>query len=168
MGLEILDFIQRFRHPVLDVFFKYLTILGNHGEIWIAIILFLYLCRKEKRIAKFAFFSLLFEAVLISIIKNIIQRPRPFISNPVVSLILNNPSGYSFPSGHAASAFAVATFLYLRNIRYKNIIISIAFSMAFSRLYVYVHYLSDVLVGSLIGILVGIFMNYLYEREVIK
>lgn len=168
MGLDVLDFIQRFRHPVLDVFFKYLTILGNHGEIWIAIILFLYLCRKEKRIAKFAFFALLIEAVLISVIKNIIQRPRPFLENSLISLMLNEPSGYSFPSGHAASAFAVATFLYLRNIRYKKFIISIAFLMAFSRLYVYVHYLSDVLIGSLIGILVGIFTNYLYEREVIK
>lgn len=168
MGLDFLDFIQRFRTPVLDVFFKYLTILGNHGEIWIAIILFLYLCKREKRVAKFALFALVIEAFLIFLIKNIVQRPRPFISNPVVSLILNNPSGYSFPSGHAASAFAVATFLYLRNIRYKKFIILIAFLMAFSRLYVYVHYLSDVLVGSLIGILVGIFTNYLYEREVIK
>jgi undecaprenyl-diphosphatase len=66
---------------------------------------------------------------------------------------------YGFASGHAATTFAVATFVWfsLRNTyRYINWIFAWAVMMTYTRIYLGVHYPSDILVGATIGFLLGV------------
>lgn len=156
MELHILDWIQNLRTPLLDQFFSVYTTIGNFGEIWIVLILILFINKKTRKLAIFSALALVISALSIeAIIKPIVGRPRPFIANPNIVVMINKPFGFSFPSGHASSSFAVATLLYLNDFKYKKSIFVLAILMAFSRLYVYVHYPSDVLAGILLGVLIA-------------
>lgn len=165
MEQAILDFIQTFRNPFLDQFFGIFTTLGNYGEVWIVIILCFMIKKETRKIAMFAVVALILEVIVVEeVLKPIFIRERPFIVNPI-PLIIKEPSGYSFPSGHAASAFSVAFFLYLNNVRFKKTILILAGIMAFSRLYVYVHYPTDVLAGIVIGMGIATLIYYFYNRS---
>lgn len=169
MELSILNFIQSLRNPLFDLFFEVLTTLGNRGEIFFALIFLVMLKRKNWKFGKYTLFSLIITVACVELLlKPIVQRPRPFIASPTVQLIIDQPSGFSFPSGHAASAFVVATMFYLNNMPYKKTILVCAFLMAFSRLYVYVHYPSDVIAGSLLGVSIAIAVNKLMINSKIK
>ncbi len=159
MELQILDFIQTLRNPALDQFFKIFSTLGDHGELWIFLIFFIYFKRKDKHLLFYSFAALIISVIGVELlIKPLIQRPRPFISNPSIQTLLR-PHGYSFPSGHTVTSLALVTFLALNNVSYKSVYISAALLMAFSRLYLYVHYPSDVLAGILLGVFVGFVVN---------
>jgi len=73
-----------------------------------------------------------------------VQRTRP------------NGENYSFPSGHAAATFALATVLE-RHLGYRLALptLAIATYVATSRLHDNVHFLSDVIFGSAIGTATG-------------
>jgi undecaprenyl-diphosphatase len=62
---------------------------------------------------------------------------------------------FSFPSGHSANAFAVATVLALTFPWMAPPALVLAASVAASRVVLGLHFLSDVLAGSLLGVLVG-------------
>jgi len=76
--------------------------------------------------------------------------------------IVNNYRGgmYSFYSGHASNAFAVAFFMItiVAGIRKYIIPVSIAYAMltAYSRIYLGVHYPGDIAAGIIMGTLLGI------------
>ncbi len=89
------------------------------------------------------------------------MRLRP-INDPSVQGSLRrliSSSSYSFFSGHAATSFAVATFVYLVGRTYtKHVALLFIWALFFtySRLYLGVHYLSDIVVGISAGMLFGI------------
>lgn len=62
-------------------------------------------------------------------------------------------SNASFPSGHSATAFALAWVLAKRFRRVGPAFLALAAVIAFSRMYLNRHYLSDVTVGAAIGLL---------------
>lgn len=162
MDMAILQWIQTWATPFLNQFFAIYTRLGDHAELWIAIALVLMINKKTRKIGYFALLALLLELILVSgILKPIVMRVRPFeVAN--FDILIPVPRGSSFPSGHAASAFAMAGtfFLFIKD-KKRWIFLGLAALMAFSRLYVFVHYPSDVLVGSLLGfgIAYGLYRN---------
>ena len=87
------------------------------------------------------------------LIKEIIQRPRPFDKLDFVDNILNE-SGYSRPSMHVATAFSLATSLTLIEPKWYVIVPSYiwAAAVAYSRIHLGVHYFSDVIVGAIVGV----------------
>ncbi|MEG0378578.1 MAG: phosphatase PAP2 family protein, partial [Eubacterium sp.] len=89
------------------------------------------------------------------VFKNIIRRPRPFVTYPEEKLITKKPVGYSFPSGHAVTSFAAATILTANNPIFGLATIPLATLISFTRMYLFVHYPSDVACGILIGIGTG-------------
>lgn len=149
---------------------KFFTFLGDHGLIWIIIGLTFILSESKggKEFFKsrfnintnkfFMYGILLLMSLIISfllsdiILKNIFQRPRPFVDYQF-DLIINPPGGYSMPSGHSATSFASAFIIYKANKKWGIIAILIAIMIAFSRLYLTVHYPTDVIVGAVIGCL---------------
>lgn len=88
--------------------------------------------------------------------KQILRRERPFFTHKnVYHSKYNSPTDrYSFPSGHTATSFSIATSLTLRYPD-KPIIIALSYLYAavtgYGRIYLGVHYPSDILGGMLIG-----------------
>ena len=80
-------------------------------------------------------------------------RIRPCDVNQTVQLIIARPADYSFPSGHTATAFALATSLSITYPKWYVIAPSAlwACSVGVSRMNEGVHYPSDVLAGAVIG-----------------
>lgn len=155
MEINILNWIQSFANDFWDTFFIFYTRLGDHGEIWIAIIILLLLRKKTRIIGIIALISLITEFILVdTIIKPIVMRPRPFETTGF-EILISKPRGSSFPSGHSASSFAVASVYFLSKLKGRYFILFAATVMAFSRVYLYVHYPSDVLAGSILGFIVG-------------
>ncbi|HET7291850.1 MAG TPA: phosphatase PAP2 family protein [Vicinamibacteria bacterium] len=62
---------------------------------------------------------------------------------------------YSFPSGHALNAFAIATVVGLGLPGLSPLLLVLAASVAASRVLCGLHYVSDVLVGALVGAGIG-------------
>lgn len=74
----------------------------------------------------------------------------------------------SFPSGHAASAFALFSFVSF-NVRKGKFIVGlgcflVAAQVAFSRMYLLYHFLRDVTAGALLGLIIGVLMYGLQYR----
>ncbi len=97
--------------------------------------------------------SVLLSALLVNILKYLINRPRPFIVYPFLEKMVGGGSP-SFPSGHTSDAFALATSLSLAWPRWYIIIPSYLWAtlVGYSRMSLGVHYPSDVLAGAIIGI----------------
>ncbi len=145
------------QNELLDRFFIVFTSLGDYGIIWITGGIVLLFFKKTRTSGILLLLSLLLTHVLNSVVlKNLINRPRPYETLAEVRRLIAAHPESSFPSGHAATAFGSAFVLVLRE---KNILgplaLTTAILMAFSRLYVGMHYPLDVLAGSLVGILMA-------------
>lgn len=110
--------------------------------------------------------------LLTASIKYTVKRDRPYVNLKNVYLNKDNSptDRYSFPSGHTAMAFSIATLLTLRYPD-KPAIIAGSFLYAgligYGRIYLGVHYPSDVLGGMLIGA-GSAALIYSLRKEIIK
>ncbi len=77
-------------------------------------------------------------------------RPRPFVGHSA-RLLLPGSHDPSFPSDHAAFAFAVAVMVLMVSRRLGLAALLLAALAAFARVYVGEHYPADVLAGALVG-----------------
>ena len=91
--------------------------------------------------------------ILTQTTKRLVDRPRPFVRFPDIVNRTKESGRYSFPSGHASTAWATATYLSLEYPRWYVIApASIwAIGASWARMYEGVHYPSDVFVGALVG-----------------
>ncbi len=96
-------------------------------------------------------------ALSATILKHVIGRPRPkFMHAGNFELSPASGSGWdSFPSGHAAAAFAVATVLATKFPRARWLILATAVAVAASRIVRGAHYLTDVAGGAALGCVIG-------------
>jgi len=83
-------------------------------------------------------------------------RPRPYAEFGVIPGLLRG-TGSSYPSNHAAGAFALAT-ASVNVPGYFNILLILALCVAVARVYTLVHYATDVLVGGLHGVLTAVWV----------
>ena len=122
-------------------------------------------------------YSLLFSGVFTHVIKPIVGRQRPFVSDDFEPFVFSplttffDPTGYfhSMPSGHAQVLFTVATFLAFSMPRFKVGFYLLAFLLAFTRVVTRDHFFSDVLMGALVGHLTTVTLIYwLYKRAASK
>ena len=145
----------------------FFTSIGDAGLLWLALGLILFLFRKTRRVG---FDLILAVAVcwLINdpLIKNLVQRPRPFVWIPELQTLVARPGSFSFPSGHACSSLAAAFALRWGFGKKGGWFYVPAVLIALSRIYVGVHYPSDVLVGALWGTL-GAFFVCFFSRKYI-
>lgn len=143
---------------------KAITTAGNGGIIWIALCVILICFKKTRRIGIAAAISLALVGLLNNdIIKPIVERPRPF-QQQEIELLIAAPGGFSFPSGHTSSSFAVATAVFLKDKKIGIPALILAALMGFSRLYFFVHFPSDVFVGMLEGIFVAIAVTFAIDK----
>jgi undecaprenyl-diphosphatase len=96
-------------------------------------------------------------SALVSIVKALVGRVRPCDALAWCAPIdVASPGGQSFPSGHAAGAFAFAAFVAVRAPRWAAPAFLWAAVVAWSRCVLGVHYPSDVLAGAALGAVVGV------------
>ena len=162
LDIGFLLFLQEsVRNPILNSIMIFVTSLGNGGMIWIAATVLLMIPKKTRKVGITSAVALLLSLIINNnIIKNIVQRPRPFATFKELQIIVPIPSEFSFPSGHTASSFAAAS-VFFRQLPKKLGLPSVILAgiIGFSRLYVGVHYPTDVIAGVIMGIL----LSYLAE-----
>lgn len=111
------------------------------------------------------------------IVKNYVQRTRPFVYNPAAPLDekLTKDARQSFFSGHATNAFASAVFAsevfrhYYPNSRWKTVVwigsLGLATGTAVLRYEAGKHYPTDLITGAAFGALVGWGIPKLHEAK---
>ncbi|MBI4280700.1 phosphatase PAP2 family protein [Candidatus Uhrbacteria bacterium] len=83
-------------------------------------------------------------------------RPRPFVAFPDVHLLIaKDAAEKSFPSDHAAIAFALALAVFLAHRKLGYLFLALATLVALGRVFVGVHFPSDALAGAVVGIFWG-------------
>lgn len=154
-----------------------LTVLGSGWGSFLVVPLL-----GGKRTRRFALVLsgvLIVNAIVVALLKLLVQRRRPYLAlDGVHALVFEAPGGWSFPSGHAAGSFSFATFaaiVLLRGDGYREhpkrraalaaFLLVAAAGVATSRVALGVHFPGDVLAGALVGAAVGAGGARLYLRR---
>jgi|SRR5271165_1412361 len=142
--------------PGLDRYFRRLSRAADHSKLWIGSAAALAAAggRPGQRAAVNGLASVaLSSAVVNLLLKPLSRRRRPDRrANEVASLRrVAMPRSTSFPSGHAASAFAFATGVGIALPGAGLPLTATAALVAYSRVHTGVHYPSDTVAGSVIG-----------------
>lgn len=142
-----------------DAFWLFVTDIVHWTPLYllfIGLIFYYHSSQKAKIYMLYLLVVVALTVALTGIVKESVGRIRPseVASWSGVIRVLQNPSRFSFFSGHASFGFAVTTFIVLV-LRKQTRWIYLAFAwpilLIFSRIYIGVHYPSDVLVGALVG-----------------
>ena len=156
---------DKLRGGVLDPVMTVLSLMGNSGAVWIATAVLLLFFRKTRRAGVAMLLALAAGYVIGNLcIKELVMRPRPFVTHSDLTALLDPGDPWSFPSGHALSSFAAATELWCFHKKTGVLALVLAALIAFSRLYASVHYPTDVLAGMLIGIALAHAAAFLTDR----
>lgn len=163
---------QIYHHNPLSVkIFIPITNMGDTYEtIGIALVFFTILIVKKYYYA--AIYLVLNKVVisgLNSLVKNTIQRPRPTHHHYIYA------GGFSFPSGHSASSFALYISLLIISLCiFKKLSTKVAVGLicsamvlliGYSRIFLGVHYPSDVLGGYLLAATILTFNTLLFRAK---
>ena len=153
------DAVDRLRRPWLNPLLIAITDLGDHiflTAVVLAAVVALWM-RRRPRTAVIVAVMALAGFPLSEGFKSLVRRPRPQGRS-----LIDLPSSWSFPSGHALESTAVYGVLALtvgRRLRRRRQCATVAvlgaalpLLVGFSRVYLGVHYLTDVLAGWAAGL----------------
>jgi len=176
MFIPILSIMALLYHIILmDILYEF----GGYAPI-LLILLSWYLLWNHKNLFFYYNVGLIANAILNTILKGIIQEPRPLLDGKKIKLMTNHAKEYFFqngipfdiygmPSGHAQMAFFTSVFIYLSikhtNFLYLYIIISLF--ICYQRIKIQYHSMSQIVVGAIVGSGFG-YLVYQLAREKIK
>lgn len=154
---KILHLINsNFHCNTFSLFFKYFTHLGGASfSITTSLLAFFIIPQKASNIV---FFSLALSHLLVRIIKKVVCRLRPYV-NSNVKYMTPLLKDYSFPSGHSASSFALATSLGILIPILSPYLYFMAILVCISRIYLGHHYPTDTIIGATIGYISAIIVS---------
>ncbi|MBB1255933.1 phosphatase PAP2 family protein [Streptomyces sp. OF3] len=92
-------------------------------------------------------------------IRELVERPRPFVDHPDLNVLVEGKSGYSFVSDHSALTMALAVGIFMVNRRWGALALGLAAFQGFGRVYAGVHYPTDVVGGFALGIAVVLLLS---------
>lgn len=153
--------------PVMDVFFYYVTCLGN-GYLLVVVILLATL--HSFRLSVTVLATGVVAGLIGTAVKKILLLPRPakFMGRDAIHLVFDVDLHIrnSFPSGHTATAFCIATVLalYFRNNVLSALLIIIAMLVGISRVYLGQHFIVDAAGGAALGSSCGLIFYYYLSR----
>lgn len=183
--------LNSYHTDILDVFFKYYTLLAEFPLYLLALLPLLW---KIYKITLFFAMCELTGGTFLQLLKHTICFPRPVkVFEDYPDLVLPLVQGVdmhhsnSFPSGHASTFFMFCTccvivlaYYYSRKDRpaiFRSqvlfdiamvVLLILAVLGAYSRVYLSQHFLSDVCVGSIIGLVTPFLMFFLCRNKVLK
>jgi undecaprenyl-diphosphatase len=153
----------------LDQFMILITLYGREIFLpFILILIFIFGGKNGKKTVIITGISILILIPLVSIIKDYIERPRPFV--PDLDTLMSADTNYSFPSGHSTLivAGAVTTLILFKGNKYTKILPIVlvidAGLVCFSRIYVGVHYPFDVIGGFFLGSGISLLIIYIIDN----
>lgn len=154
LDIKLFTLINHLPHTsITDAIALALSGVGTAGIIWFLIAAVLFV-REEK---KDHWFFLPFAAAgtvswfFVEIVaKPLVARSRPGLEAGTI-LVGSSGDGFSFPSGHATIAFALANILSHKEPRFRWFLYTLAVLIALSRVYLGVHYPLDVIAGGVLG-----------------
>lgn len=106
--------------------------------------------------------------VITESIRFFFNRQRPFEVLPDVSQLIPHAGGGSFPSGHAALAFAVAAAAFFYYPKTSVLFFFAALSIGISRVAAGVHWPSDILAGAAVGIFSAWAVHRILRRQILS
>ena len=158
---RILETVGRWHRPTVTLLMRMLTQIGD-ASTWVFVSLVLLAVGGTARHCGLLLAAATAIATVMSqILKRTCRRPRPSSGIGGFIALAENPDAFSFPSGHAAAAFAAAIALAGQG-WLGPLHLSLAFAIALSRVYLGAHYPLDVAVGSSVGAIAGAFVRILF------
>jgi undecaprenyl-diphosphatase len=168
MDYEILSWISEVfgNNKFVAVLARILSFIGDKWGV--LTIVALLLCFKKTR--KIGFYVMVAGGLTWIIndlgVKLIVKRDRPFVTYPELENMCllageSFPDGYSFASGHSATAMAIAIAIMFFSRKWGSVAVFVAFLIGLSRLILCVHFPTDVFAGFLIGVVLSVGLHYL-------
>ena len=118
---------------------------------------------------QFIFCAVAFSSLITEVLKYCVGRGRPFVGGEAnafhFSHFAGNPAYYSFPSGHATTAFALAMAVSAVWPQARVAMAIYALIIAVSRLVLLAHHPSDVVAGAMVGIVGTVFVRYWFAAR---
>jgi undecaprenyl-diphosphatase len=118
---------------------------------------------KKWREIVLVFFSGVTAWVIASILKIIIQAPRPYLVLENIVPLLQK-TDFSFPSGHATFYMALAFALFFSHKKIGYLFMFFALLIGLARIIIGVHFPIDILGGYILGIITTYFIKFLYNK----
>jgi membrane-associated phospholipid phosphatase len=175
--ITLTRYCRTLNRSIIDIF-EIITALGVAKWYLIASTVlclffrFIYKNKLQSMRSLFVLCSLILSGIGLHLIKWIAGRHRP------IDLFNHGYFGFnyfgigyeltSFPSGHAQTAFTLATALTILVPRWGIPAFLVAGAVGISRIILTSHYLSDVIAGAGIGILFTLAVKYFFDRKQIK
>ncbi len=166
MTVEIVEFLQTFRNGFFDLFFNFISFMGEE-YVYIILLTVIYYAY-DKKLGEMLGYVLIVSTALNTILKHIFSADRPFTKYPerIENLRPHTSPGYSFPSGHTQVFTSIVFSLgyYIKRNFIIIIVATLSILMAISRMYLGVHFFEDVFVS----LVLGISLSYLYYKVYTK
>lgn len=178
LDIKLLYFFNNFagKSQVFDALIVFLAAYLQYFLVAVFLVL-LYFAAYSKREKLYLFWTTALSiavarGVITEIIRFLYNRPRPFLTLSVSKLLSNgwfySDTEWSFPSGHSAFFFAMATAIYFYHKKWGVWFFIAAILMNISRIVAGVHYPSDILGGAIIGIIAAYVIFYFAEKRNLK
>lgn len=148
-NIYLFNLINHHHNKIFDTFFYTYASLGS-GFVLLPFLAYIYSFRRYK--LKIFLTSLIIETILVMLLKNLFDQPRPASLIKHVHL-LYKLYWHSFPSGDTAMAFVIALVgAYKERFIIQFMFFLYAFLIMYERSYVGVHFPLDTTVGAIVGI----------------
>ena len=156
----VFDAVAKLESTGTTRFMQFITFLGNHKFLipanLVLIAYFLFIKKRKWYSIKVPVIAI-GGVLLMFLLKNLFNRPRPLIP------LLEPVKGLSFPSGHALmsmSFYGLLIFIVWENVKNRKLkwaltilFLILILLIGFTRIYLRLHYFSDVIAGFAAGII---------------